>query len=493
MSHVLVIDQGTTGTGVSIINKGGEIMATADHEFPQIYPKPGWVEHNPEDIWITVVKGINEVIERSKISPQSIQAIGITNQRETTVAWDKKGQPLANAIVWQCRRTTERCLKLKPYSKYIKKITGLVTDPYFSSTKMEWLLSHAPKVKKALKEKQLHLGTIDSFLIFKLTRGKSFATDVSNASRTMLFDLKLLKWDKKLLKLFGLSSDYLPEVLPSGAHFGITCGVPGLPNGIPIAGVLGDQQAALFGQMATRSGDSKVTFGTGSFILLNTGSKVVYSKKGLLTTLAWQISKKTKPVFALEGGAFVCGAAVQWLRDQLRIISNSSEVEALANSVPDSAGVEFVPALTGLGAPHWDARARGALFGITRGANQSHIARATLEAMALQNVDVLMAMRSDMKAAIKTIRVDGGASQNNLLMQMQADYSGIQVVRPKQTETTTLGAAFMAGLTVGLWSSLQEIEKILQKDQTFDPALSKKFRELRIKKWAHAVSVTKAW
>jgi glycerol kinase len=423
----------------------------------------------------------------------SIRCIGITNQRETTVAWDHDGRPFYNAIVWQCRRTDERCQKLRPHIQYIKKTTGLVTDPYFSSTKMEWLLKNVKNVQEASKKKNLHLGTIDSYLIFKLTNGKSFATDVTNASRTMLLNLKTLKWDPSLLKLFSLKEEFLPTVWPSGSKFGVTQNVPGLSDGIPITGVLGDQQAALFGQLATGSGQSKVTFGTGSFILLNTGSKIIYSRKGLLTTVAWQISSIHKPVYALEGGAFVCGAAVQWLRDQLGIISKSSDIESLANQVEDSGGVEFVPALTGLGAPHWNPKAKGSLFGLTRGANKAHIARATLEAMALQNVDVLSAMQSDMKSSIKSIRVDGGASQNNLLMQLQSDYSGVVVERPKQVETTTLGAGFMAGLSAGIWSDVKELEKVWQKDVTFRPNISKKVRAERLKKWKHAIEVTKTW
>jgi len=493
MNYILVIDQGTTGTGVSIVNQKGQIVVTSDHEFPQIYPQPGWVEHNPQDIWITVIKGISEAIERSKIDPGAIKAIGITNQRETTVAWDKSGRALGNAIVWQCRRTAMRCKKLKRYSSYIKKTTGLVTDPYFSSTKMEWLLQNNHEVKKAANSGDLHLGTIDSYLIFKLTGGATFATDVSNASRTMLLDLKTLKWDIKLLKIFGLKPNWLPSVLPSGSQFGVTMGVPGLPDGIPITGVLGDQQAALFGQLATQRGDSKVTFGTGSFILMNTGSKIVYSKKGLLTTVAWQVSAQEKPIYALEGGAFVCGAAVQWLRDQLGVIQKSYEIETLALSVPDTGGVEFVPALTGLGAPHWDADARGTLFGLTRGTSRAHIARATLEAMALQNVDVLLAMRDDVKTNIKSIRVDGGASQNDLLMQLQSDFSGVQVERPKQIETTTLGAAFMAGLTVGTWKSIEDLKKVWEKDKVFKPQLPNKARAIRLSRWNHAIKLSKTW
>lgn len=493
MSFVLVIDQGTTGTGVSLINKQGQIIATADHEFPQIYPKPGWVEHNPKDIWVTVLKGISEVVERSQISPSSIKAIGITNQRETTVAWNKRGETLANAIVWQCRRTTDRCIQLKPHLKYIKRVTGLVNDPYFSSTKMEWLLKNNKQVQQAAKKQELCLGTIDSFLVYKLTSGASFATDVSNASRTMLLDLKKLDWDSKLLKIFGLKKEFLPQVQPSGSHFGVTSGVTGLPDGIPITGVIGDQQAALFGQLATKAGQSKVTFGTGSFILTNTGSKIVYSKRGLLTTVAWQISAQDKPIYALEGGAFVCGAAVQWLRDQLGIISKSSEVESLAQTVTDTGGVEFVPALAGLGAPHWSATARGTLFGLTRGTNKGHIARATLEALALQNVDILLAMKSDINTSIRSIRVDGGASANDLLMQMQADYSGIRVERPKLIETTTLGAGFMAGLTAGVWKNLSEIEKVCKLDTVYKPKLPKKARTLRLKKWAHSIKWTKSW
>lgn len=486
---ILVIDQGTTGTGVSLVDQAGKIVATYDQEFEQIFPEAGWVEHSPEGIWKTIQEGIVGVIKKAGVDSGQIKAIGITNQRETTVAWDKQGHSLCNAIVWQCRRTSERCQKLKKtkWSKYIKQVTGLVTDPYFSATKMEWMLKNVVAVKSAAKSKTLHFGTIDSFIIFKLTDGEHFKTDVSNASRTMLMGLKTLNWDQKLLKLFGLKPEYLPEICPSGASFGTTKNILGLPDGVPICGVLGDQQSALFGQLALSAGEAKVTYGTGSFILVNTGNQPVQSKKGLLTTLGWQISKKTKPIYALEGGAFICGAAVQWLRDGLKVIQESHQVEQLAMQVPDTNGAEFVPAFAGLGAPYWNPDVRGAILGLTRGVTHQHIARATLEAMALQNVEILLAMKGDMKKNLKTLRVDGGASQNNLLMQIQADYMGVPVERPKQVETTTLGAAFMAGLSAGIWKSTDELKSVWQLERKFEATISKRVREVRLKKWQSAI------
>lgn len=487
--YILVIDQGTTGTAVSLVNAKGIIEASFDQEFPQIYPQPGWVEHDALDIWKTVVNGIQNVMQKINLHPKDIYAIGITNQRETTVAWDSNGSPLHNAIVWQCRRTSQRCHRLKQlkWNPYIKKSTGLVLDPYFSGTKMEWLLKNSPKVKEAAKNKALKLGTIDSFLLYKLTQGASFKTDVSNASRTLLMNLEKQSWDKKLLKLFGINEKFLPTIEDSTHLFGITKGVEGLLDGTPIYGMIGDQQAALFGQVAFEPGDVKITYGTGSFILLNTGNQIVHSKNGLLTTLAWRLPKQ-KPVYALEGGAFICGAAVQWLRDNLNIVNQSHEIENLALEVEDSGGIEFIPAFVGLGAPYWEPEVRGVIMGLTRGVTKAHIARATLEAMALQNNDILEVMVKESKNKIKTLRVDGGASQNNLLMKIQSDYLGVKVVRPRQIETTTLGAAFMAGLGSGLWKSTKELKKIGLLDKEFKPSLSKSLRTQRVKKWKKAIS-----
>lgn len=491
-SAILVIDQGTTGTGVSLVSAQGKIIMSADHEFDQIYPQPGWVEHNPDLIWQTVTDGILQVSRWAKKNQYHIECLGITNQRETTVAWDQQGKPLYQAIVWQCRRTTERCQQLKRlgWGTKVKQKTGLVLDPYFSATKMEWLLKKAPLVKLAKKQKTLHFGTIDSFLVYRLTQGQSFVTDVSNASRTMLLNLKTRKWDNALLKLFGIDSWMLPQVQPSGSHFGQTQGIPGLPDGLPITGVIGDQQSALFGQLALKPGEAKVTFGTGSFILANTGHQLVQSRAGLLTTIAWQLPGQAAPIYALEGGAFICGAAVQWLRDGLKLIKSSSDIESLANQVTDSAGVQFVPALTGLGAPHWLPDVRGMIMGLTRGTQQAHLARATLEAMALQNVDILAVMQAEIKKPLKSLKVDGGASQNNLLMQMQADYMGIKVIRPQQIETTTLGAAYMAGLTQGIWQSTDQLQRLWLEDNTFAPTISLKERKQRLKYWHQAIQMS---
>jgi glycerol kinase len=488
MKYILVIDQGTTGSSVSLVDSQGELVFSVDAEFPSSYPKQGWVEQNLEDIWVSVKTSMKKVLEKSQVCSSQIQAIGITNQRETVGAWDHEGQGLYPAIVWQCRRTAQRCQELGSFKSYIKKKTGLVTDPYFSATKMEWLLQKVKKVQRAAKNKTLHLGTMDSYLIYKLTQGQSFVTDVSNASRTSLFDIHKLRWDPKLLQIFGVKEDFLPKVQASGGFFGVTSRVEGLPDGIPISAVLGDQQSALFGQLALKAGESKVTFGTGSFILLNTGHEMIDSKKGLLTTVAWQLSEKHRPVYALEGGAFVCGAAVQWLRDGLEIITHSSEVETLAHEVDDTRGVEFVPALTGLGSPYWDPEARGLLLGLTRGVTKAHIARATLEAMALQNVSILEAMQKDLKKNLKTIRVDGGASANHLLMQMQADFLGTPVEKPQQIETTTMGVAFLAGLSVGLWKNLDTLKKQWQLDKILKPQISKKQRQQRLQSWESAVS-----
>lgn len=488
-SYIMSIDQGTTGTTVLIIDSQGKILSKVNEEYRQIFPKPGWVEHNPEEIWQSVRSTIRKSIEEAKVTAQQIQCIGITNQRETVVVWDRKtGEPIYNAIVWQCRRTTEICAKLKKAGKEktIQKKTGLLLDPYFSATKIQWILKNVPGAKNRAARGELCAGTIDCFLIWRLTNGKSFKTDVSNASRTMLMNLQTLDWDSDMLKLFGVPRSMLPEIAPSSGRFGATEHLSLLPDGVVISGVAGDQQAALFGQTCFEVGESKCTFGTGSFMLLNTGVKPVFSKHRLLTTVAWKI-RDQKPVYAIEGGAFICGAAVQWLRDGLRIIKSSSEVEALARSVPDTGGVEFVPALTGLGAPHWQAEARGVITGLTRGSTVAHLARATLEAMALQNADVLTAMQKDTKKKLKAMKVDGGAVVNDLLMQMQSDYASIPVVRPQQIETTALGAAYLAGLGCGMWNSINEIKKIWKFDQEFKPKLSTAARKKRHDSWQKAI------
>lgn len=487
--YIIAIDQGTTSSRTAIVNQAGGLVGQNNEDFRQIFPQPGWVEHDPEDIWNTTVNTLKKTMEQTRLRGDQIAAIGITNQRETVVVWDRKtGKAVYNAIVWQCRRTQQVCEKLKRNNKekMVTKKTGLVIDPYFSATKIQWILKNVPGVKERARRGELAAGTIDSFLLWRLTGGEAHKTDVSNASRTMLMNIHTGWWDEDLLKLFEVPESLLPEIAPSSGEFGKTKGLGVLPDGIPIAGIAGDQQAALFGQTCYDVGDVKCTFGTGSFILLNTGTKAVFSKARLLTTIAWKL-RDQKMVYALEGGAFICGAAVQWLRDGLQIIHKSSEVEQLASSVTGSEGVEFVPALTGLGAPHWNAEARGVLWGLTRGTTKAHIARATLEAMALQNADILTAMQKDLGKKLKSIKVDGGASANNLLMQLQADYASTQVVRPQIVESTALGAAYLAGLGVGFWKNIDEIRKIWKIDQDFKVKMNAKDRKTRLEHWAAAL------
>ncbi len=487
--YVLAIDQGTTGTTVVLVDESGRIKTKINAEYPQIYPKPGWVEHDPENIWQSVLKTIREALKEAKVDGKQIIALGITNQRETVVVWDRHShRPIYNAIVWQCRRTQSFCEKLKRQSKenLIRKKTGLVIDPYFSASKINWILNHVPGAKQRTKNKELAAGTIDSFLLWRLSQGAAHKTDVSNASRTQLMNIHTGQWDSELAKLFSVPISMLPEICDSSGVFSYTKGLEVLPDGIPISGIAGDQQSALFGQACYAIGEAKCTFGTGSFLLLNTGEKPVHSKHRMLTTVAWRLPKQ-KMQYALEGSAFICGAAVQWLRDGLGIIHSSSEVESLAHQVPDSGGVEFVPALTGLGAPHWRADARGVICGLTRGSTKAHIARATLEAMALQNTDILLAMQRDLKKKLKTLKVDGGATANNLLMQIQSDYLGVPIVRPQMIETTALGAAYLAGLGVGLWKDQKEIQKIWQKDKEFKPQMNLSQRKKRFETWQKAL------
>jgi glycerol kinase len=489
---ILSIDQGTTGTTALILDQAGKLVAKATEEFPQIFPKPGWVEHNPQDIWKSVLSTIEKVIKNSKIKSSQIAGIGITNQRETVVVWDRQThRPIYNAIVWQCRRTQDFCLKLKKDKKQnlVQKKTGLVLDPYFSASKIRWILKNVPGASTKASKKELATGTIDSFLLWKLTNGAAHKTDVSNASRTMLMNIHKGSWDSELCKLFEIPETLLPEIAPSSGLFGYTRGLGILPDGIPIAGIAGDQQAALFGQTCFAPGEAKCTFGTGSFLLFNTGTKAIKSKSQLLTTIAWQL-KDGKMIYALEGGAFICGAAVQWLRDGLKLITKSSQVEELARKVNDSGGVEFVPALTGMGAPYWDSEARGLITGITRGTTTEHIARATLEAMALQNVDILLAMQKDLGKKLKNVKVDGGAVVNDLLMQLQADYLGAQIIRPLLIESTGIGAAYLAGLGIGFWKDLSEIKKIWNIDREFKVQMNVKARTERLKSWHQAIQKT---
>ena len=490
---VLGIDQGTTGSTVALMDARGKLRARVNYEFPQIYPRPGWVEQRPADIWASVGKGIRAIFRKGICKPSQIVAIGITNQRETSLLWDKQtGEPFNNAIVWQCRRTSEFCESLRAagHENAVRRRSGLVLDPYFSASKYRWLLNNTVGISKAVTNKRVAAGTIDSFLVWQLTGGDVHVTDVSNASRTSLMNIKTGRWDQHLLSLFEVPREILPAIVPSSGILGRTRGVAGLPDGIPISGMAGDQQAALFGQACFDVGDAKCTFGTGSFILMNTGAERLHSHSGLLTTVAWQLGEKGKLVYALEGGAFVCGAAVQWLRDGLKMIKHAPDVEALAMQVKDHGGVEFVPALTGLGAPHWAPDARGTLTGITRGTQRGHIARATLDAMALQNADILRAMERDLGKRMKPLRVDGGAAVNNLLMQIQADLLGRRLIRPQVIETTVAGACYLAGLGVGLWESPAEVKKIWRVEKEFSLTISARARRQRFCSWNDALQRT---
>jgi len=492
-AFVLAIDQGTTGSTVALVDSRGRLRARVNREFPQIYPRPGWVEHRLDDIWESVLKGIRAILRGKVCRPADIAAIGIANQRETAALWDREtGEALYNAIVWQCRRTADFCesLRRRGLQARVKRRTGLVLDPYFSAGKYRWLLHNAPRARGLVERGRAVGGNIDTYLIWKLTAGGRHVTDVSNASRSSLMNLRTAKWDAELLDIFGVPESILPLIVPSSGVTGETRGVPGLPDGIPIAGVAGDQQAALFGQACFAPGDAKCTYGTGSFILMNTGGDPVSSGAGLLTTVAWQLGGEKKPTYALEGGAFVCGAAVQWLRDGLRFIEKAPEIERLAGTVADAGGVEFVPALTGLGAPYWDPEARGAITGLTRGVHRGHIARATLDAMALQNVDILRAMEKDLNRRVKPLRVDGGAAGNDLLMQIQADVLGRKLIRPAMTETTVAGASYLAGLGVGLWESKRDIRRIWRAEREFTARMSASAREKRMAGWRAAVERT---
>lgn len=491
MKYILALDQGTTSSRAILFDHSGSLLAVAQKEFPQIFPKPGWVEHNPNDIWSTQVGVAAEVVQKAKLNATDIAAIGITNQRETTVVWDRKtGQPICNAIVWQDRRTAPACDKLKAQKldRVIRKKTGLIVDAYFSATKVQWMLQNVKGARAKAKAGELAFGTIDSWLVWNLTGGKVHITDVSNASRTMLFNIHTGDWDDELLKIFDVPRSMLPEVKSCSEVYGETS-MLGRP--VPIAGIAGDQQAALFGQVCTKPGLVKNTYGTGCFMLMNTGTKPITSKNNLLSTVAWRIGNRTE--YALEGSIFIAGAVVQWLRDGLGLIRSSSEVEALAASVADTQGVYLVPAFAGLGAPHWDQYARGIIVGLTRGTTRAHIARAALEGIALQVMDVLKAMEADSGIKLKELRVDGGASANNLLMQMQSDLLGVPVIRPKVTETTALGAAYLAGLAVGYWKDQADIAKQWQVDKAFKPTMNAPTRNKIAAGWAKALSRAKKW
>ena len=488
--YILALDQGTTSSRAIVFDHEGQIRSVAQKEFPQYFPQPGWVEHNPNEIWGSEASVIAEAISTIDITGLDIAAIGITNQRETTIVWDiDTDEPIYNAIVWQDRRTAEFCDQLKAdgLTETIRQKTGLIIDAYFSGTKIKWILDNVPGARKRAEEGKLRFGTVDSWLVWRLTRGETHVTDVTNASRTMLFNIHELKWDEELLKLFNIPLSMMPEVKSNSEIYGHTKTTI-FAHKVPIAGIAGDQQAALFGQMCLDPGSIKNTYGTGCFVMLNTGEKPIVSKNNLLTTIAWQIGNKVN--YALEGSIYVGGSVVQWLRDGLGIINHSSDVESLAQSVPDSGGVYFVPALTGLAAPYWDSYARGTIVGITRGTTAAHIARAALDGIAFQTYDIAQAMAKDMNDRLTELKVDGGASRNNLLMQFQADLLGIDVVRPKITETTAIGAAYLAGLGVGYWDSVDELRRQWKVERTFTPNLDSETVRTAREGWADAISRT---
>lgn len=491
MRYVVAIDQGTTGSTVLVCDDQLVIRGRGYQEFRQMYPKPGWVEHDPEDIWRSVVDALAQAM--AGIDPGAIAAIGITNQRETSVIWDRKtGKPVHHAIVWQDRRTADRCAALKAAGREarVRDLTGLPLDPYFSGTKLHWMLANVPGVAAAAAQGALAFGTVDSFLLWRLTGGAVHATDVTNASRTLLFDLRTLAWSDELCELIGVPRPILPEVVASSGQVGTTKGIPGIPDGVPIAGIAGDQQSALFGQACFAPGDAKCTYGTGAFILMNTGDQPIASHAGLVTTVAWKLSAAQggELCYALEGSAFVAGAAVQWLRDGLGFFERAADVESLANSVPDSGGVIVVPAFAGLGAPHWRPDARAAITGLTRGTTRAHIARATLEGIALQNVDILRAMERDANRPLGVLKVDGGAAANDLLMQFQSDVLGVEISRPELVESTAMGAAFLAGLGAGIWKDKAHIARAWREQRRFKPTSERAWVSEHLERWNTAVA-----
>ncbi|MEO0505709.1 MAG: glycerol kinase GlpK [Bacteroidota bacterium] len=491
--YILALDQGTTSCRAVVVDQKGSIVSVAQKEFTQIFPKPGWVEHDATEIWATQAGMAAEAVSKKGIKGEQIAAIGITNQRETVVVWDRHtGEPVYNAIVWQDKRTSAYCDELKAAGKsdMIREKTGLVIDSYFSGTKVKWILDSVEGAREKAEAGDLIMGTIDSWLIWKMTQGELHITDVTNACRSLLFNINTMAWDEELLELFSIPKSMLPEVKQSSEVYGTTA-----PNffaaKIPIAGIAGDQQAALFGQMCTEEGMVKNTYGTGCFMLMNIGDTPIVSKNNLLTTVAWKINGKTQ--YALEGSIFIAGAVVQWLRDSLKIIKNSSDVEALASSVSDTDGVYFVPAFAGLGAPHWNQYAQGTIFGMTRGSTDAHIARAALESIAYQTMDIVKAMEADSGIAVNELRVDGGATVNNLLMQFQADVLNTQTIRPENIETTVMGAAYLAGLAVGFWKDEEEIKAIWQTDVTFTPTEAQEGMTEKIKGWYRAVDALEHW
>ncbi|SFS35013.1 glycerol kinase GlpK [Sphingobacterium wenxiniae] len=489
---ILALDQGTTSSRAILFNKKGQIENVAQKEFTQIYPKSGWVEHDAQEIWSSQLAVLTEVIAKAKIKLPQIKGIGITNQRETTIVWNRKtGEPIYNAIVWQDRRTAEYCKQLadKGLDKKLQEKTGLLIDAYFSASKINWILTHVRGARKLADKGELAFGTVDSWLVYNLTNGEKHITDVSNASRTLLFNIHTLSWDEELLTLFDIPKSMLPDVCSSSEVYGETSTELG-SKPIPIAGIAGDQQAALFGQLCTQKGMVKNTYGTGCFLLMNIGKKPVISTNKLVTTVAWKIGSEVN--YALEGSIFIGGAVVQWLRDELGIIKKSSDVERLATQVDNSNGVYLVPAFSGLGAPHWNPQARGTLLGLSRGSNDAHIARAALESIAYQTYDILKAMEIDAKSKIKELRVDGGATQNQFLMQFQANILQTNVIRPAITETTAMGAAFLAGLAVGFWKNREELQALWKEEKTF-MADKKKKHKVEIQEWKRATETVKYW
>ncbi|MBP7342441.1 MAG: glycerol kinase GlpK [Smithellaceae bacterium] len=492
-SYILALDQGTTSSRAVIYDAGGSAVKIAQNEFTQIYPQAGWVEHDPMEIWGSQRGAASEVLAATGIAPEEIAAIGITNQRETTIVWDRAtGKPVYNAIVWQCRRTSAICddLRAAGLEDYIRENTGLVLDAYFSGTKLKWILDHVPGARERAQKGELLFGNVDTWLIWHLTRGRVHATDYSNASRTLLFNIRNLQWDAYILEQLGIPESMLPRVLPSSAVYGVS-DARVLGAEIPIAGVAGDQQAALFGQACYTPGMVKNTYGTGCFMLMNTGEKLAHSKNGLLSTIAWGINGKVE--YALEGSIFVAGAAIQWLRDGLRVIYDARDSEYFAAKVPDTQGVYVVPAFVGLGAPYWDMYARGAIVGLTRGANRNHIIRATLESIAYQTRDVLELMRSECGIDLCELRVDGGACANNFLMQFQADILNVGVERPEIIETTALGAAYLAGLAVGFWKDQATVAERRQVNRRFEPVMDDEKRDKLYNRWKKAVERARSW
>ena len=491
--YVMALDSGTTSNRCILFNEKGEICSVAQREFTQIYPKPGWVEHNAHEIWASQLSVAVEAMQTIGASAADIAAIGITNQRETTIVWDKAtGEPVYNAIVWQCRRTSAYCdsLKARGLTEKFREKTGLVIDAYFSGTKLRWILENVPGVRERAERGELLFGTVDCWLIWKLTGGKVHATDYSNAARTMLFNINTLEWDQEILDELNIPACMLPKAMPSSGIFGYAD--PALLGGpIPIAGAAGDQQSALFGQTCFEPGQAKNTYGTGCFLLMNTGEQPIFSRNGLVTTIAWGLDGKVN--YALEGSIFVAGAAIQWLRDEMRLVDSAADTEYMASKVEDTNGCYVVPAFVGLGAPHWDQYARGTIVGLTRGCNKYHIIRATLDSLDYQVNDVLKAMQADSGIRLEALKVDGGACVNNYLMQTQADIIDAPVLRPTCVETTAMGAAFLAGLAVGFWDSKEDLKKNIHEGRTFTPSIAMKEREEKIKGWKRAVRTASAW